>query len=145
MYLDDDHIALIGSCKDTLISLLRQIVIIQYHNFGKTKIYAKIKNRETQARKKNAETFTYIEQNVLESEINHHFDFFIKCLKNSSSGLTGKELLICCLVFRFSPITISNCLGYANTVNYRKHKNRIKRKLNTNPHNAFLFEFIFGK
>jgi hypothetical protein len=123
--------------------LLRQVVNIQYHNFGKAKIYSKIKNIEKQAHEKNAKTFTYIEQNILESEIKRHFDFFILCLKNSSPELTGKELLICCLAFRFSPTTISNCLGYANTVNYRKHKNRIKRKLNTNPNNAFLFEFIF--
>jgi hypothetical protein len=138
-----DYQQMILRNKEELAALLKQITDIHYENFRKTSIYAKIVNVDLQKQEKKLTVFTYAEQEILEKEIMQHFDLFTRNLHTACSVLTLKELLICCLSLWFSSQTVSRCLGYSNTDNFRRQKSRIKKKMTVDTDAGFLFDFIF--
>ncbi|MDR0547729.1 MAG: hypothetical protein LBG77_09180, partial [Dysgonamonadaceae bacterium] len=118
-----------------LIELLKCIVDIHYENFRQTGIYEKIANLTV--------PLNYKEQDELEMVIEIHFNIFIHNLRCLIPAITKKEILICCLSFRFSMQTIGLCLGYTSTNTVRQHKIRIKRKMLYKHESNYVFDFIF--
>jgi len=131
----DKQIQLV-ECKKQLIKLLISIVDIHYVHFQNTEIYSKLSNLNR--------TFNYNEQDTLEKEIQSHFADFIRNLLWQCPAITRKEILICCLSFRFSMVIIGFCLGCSSTDTIRQHKFRIKNKMTVDSDNSFLFDFIFN-
>jgi hypothetical protein len=139
-----DYGYLIQQNKEEFIMLLKRIIDIQYENFQKASIYAKVANIDSQGDDKYGSIFTYLEQEILEKEINRLFDTSIGKIHEVCPALTPKELLICCLSVQFSAQTISRCLGHSNTDAIRRQKSRIKKKMIIDSNNEFLFDFIFS-
>jgi len=122
--------------KQQLILLLDPIVDIHYVNFQQTEIYSKIHDL--------TDTLNYVEQGMLAKEIRNHFGTFIYNLSKLYPKITPKEIIVCCLWFRFPVKKIALCLGYPYTAPVRKHKSRIRKKLTVMTDRSFLFNFIFG-
>jgi hypothetical protein len=130
--------------KEDLLTLWELLTNLVYEHFQKSTVYLKIARLEKHQKDRKIEAFNYKEQKELEKEINNCFVPFIMSLQKYGINLTKKELQICCLALRFSPFTISLCMGYYNTNSLKTHKNRIKKKMAKPPCN-FLFDFIFYK
>jgi hypothetical protein len=125
---------------DMLLSLLTITTSNNCKQFKKKKIYQKILEIETIGK-----PFNYKEQEILKKKLQSSFYTFIEFLKTICNNLTLLEVVICCLSIMYNSKTISGCLGYPNTVNFRKHKNRIKKKLTIDSDNSLIFNFIFTK
>lgn len=135
-YYSDKSNQIIQHSKKQLNDLLKLVVDIHYTTFQQTVIYSKMQNF--------INPFNYKEQRILEKEIHSHFALLTHCLRQQCPSLTKKELLICCLSFRFPMRIIGLCLGYTSTNNIRQHKMRIKKKM-INSDNSILFDCIFFK
>jgi hypothetical protein len=131
--------------EDLLTLTLRKLLTnLVYEHFQESTIYLKIACLEKHQKDRKIKAFNYKEQKELGKEIDNYFAPFIMSLQKHGINLTKKELLICCLALRFSPFTISLCMGYYNTNSLKAHKTRIKKKMAESPYN-FLFDFIFYK
>ena len=126
-----------------LLKLLDWSVSVMYDKFGKTKMYPKILSFEKQKKGKDLKPLDYGEQEKLAIALHACFAPFLENLQKFCSCLTKLERLICCLALRFSPLTISLCMGYENTDCFKTHKSRIKKKMVELSDYAFLFDFIF--
>ena len=133
--LSDIYLQLVQYNKKRLIELLNPIVDIHYVHFQETTIYSQIPQL--------IRTFSYVEQDLLEKEIQSHFSVFIHNLSQLCPAITRTEIIICCLSFRFPMKIIGLCLGYNSTNSIRQHKFRIRNKMTVDSDNSFLFDFIF--